>query len=229
VISLAAGFVVLVVCGAVTAFLVLRDDGRDDRPDSRQAGPVVLPAGIMATAAPDGTVTVVKGGVRGPLVDVYEDFQCPVCMEFYRVNEVTLKNLVGEGRAKVVYHPIVIFAREPLSGNSVRASAAAHCVTDRSRWLAFQDQLFTHQPPEGAAGFSFTDLISYGTAAGVTGEEFESCVRTLRYVARVRQTSQAAITSGVSGTPTVKVNGKAVPTDETLTAEGLRNAVLAAG
>jgi hypothetical protein len=31
------------------------------------------------------------------------------------------------------------------------------------------------------------------------------------------------------GTPTVKVNGTAMPTNETLTAEGLRNAIIAAG
>jgi hypothetical protein len=54
-------------------------------------------------------------------------------------------------------------------------------------------------------------------------------VRTLRYAAQVRQASRAAITGGVVGTPTVKVNGKALATNETLTAGGLRNAVVAAG
>lgn len=32
----------------------------------------------------------------------------------------------------------------------------------------------------------------------------------------------------MNGAPTVKVNGTALPADETLTAEGLRNAVVAA-
>jgi hypothetical protein len=47
----------------------------------------------------------------------------------------------------------------------------------------------------------------------------------MRYSAQVRQ----AIASGVPGTPTVKVNGTALSGDETLTAEGLRNAVTTAG
>jgi protein-disulfide isomerase len=162
-------------------------------------------------------------------VDVYEDFQCPVCKEFHRINDATLKNLAGEGRAKVVYHPIVIFSSEPLSGNSTRAAAAAHCVTDGDRWLAYQDQLFLHQPEEGSQGFSVADLLSFGKTAGETGSGFASCVRTLRYAAEVRRTSQAAISGGISGTPTVKVNGEALATDETMTAEGLRNAVVAAG
>jgi protein-disulfide isomerase len=219
-IALVGGFVVLAICVAVTAVLVRRDD--------RLGTPVALPPGVTATTAPDGSVTMVRSGVGSPLVDVYEDFQCPVCKEFHRVNDATLKNLAGQGRAKVVYHPIVIFSAEPLAGNSLRASAAAHCVDDGPGWLTFQDQLYAHQPPEGASGFSVSDLLSYGRVAGITGSTFEGCVREQKYTPQVRQESQAAIGGGVNGTPTVKVNGTALPTNETLSAEGLRNAVVAA-
>lgn len=222
VVGLIAGFVVLLVCVTVTVFLLRRDDGR--------AEPVALPAGVTVTTADDGTVTMVKSGAASKVVDVYEDFQCPVCKEFHRVNDATLKNLAGEGRAKVVYHPIVLFSEEPLAGNSTRAATAARCVTDGDRWLAFQDQLFAHQPAEGSTGFAVADLVSYGTAAGVTGSDFASCVRTQRYAAQVRQVSQVALTrGGIVGTPTVKVNGVALSTDETMTAEGLRKAVVGAG
>jgi protein-disulfide isomerase len=225
VIGLVAGFVVLVVCVAVTAFLLSRDNQIDKQIDK----PVALPTGVTADVAPDGTVTMVKRGVAGPLVDVFEDFQCPICKEFHRVNDSTLKSLAGEGKAKVVYHPIVIFGSEPLSGNSLRASAAAHCITDGDHWLAFEDQLFAHQPPEGSAGFSTADLVSYGSAAGIGDSEFAACVRSQHYAPQVKQASQAAISGGVFGTPTVKVNGRALATNETLTAEGLRNAIVAAG
>jgi protein-disulfide isomerase len=215
IVGLVAGGLVVLVCIAVTAFLVVRDDA---------GGEPVLP-GVMASAAGDGTVTMAKPGVVGPVVDVYEDFQCPICKEFHRVNDSTLKNLATEGKAKVVYHPIVIFSSEPLAGNSLRASAAAHCVPDGTRWLTFQDQLFAHQPAEGSPGFTIDDLVSYGSAAGITDSAFGSCVRSQRYASDVRRASQAAIAGGVNGTPTVKVNGKALSTNETLTADGLRNAV----
>jgi protein-disulfide isomerase len=123
----------------------------------------------------------------------------------------------------------VIFGQEPLLGNSLRAAAAARCITTGAELLAYQDQLFLHQPPEGSPRFSVADLVSYGSAAGVDGSAFTSCVRTLRYVPQVRQTSAAVIAGGIVGTPTVKVNGTAMPTNETLTAERLRNAIIAAG
>jgi protein-disulfide isomerase len=222
VVGLIAGGLVLVICVVVTAFLVIRDDRRGSRP-------VPLPGGVTATVAGDGTVTMVRPGVARPVVDVYEDFQCPVCKEFHRVNDVTLKQLAGEGRAKVVYRPIVIFQTEPLAGNSLRASAAAHCVTDGARWLSFQDQLFAHQPPEGSPGFGAADLVSYGAAAGIDDAAFVSCVRSQRYAADVRRASRTAIAGGVNGTPTVKVNGTAIDSNETLSAQGLRSAVEAAG
>jgi protein-disulfide isomerase len=221
VVGLVAGFVVLIVCVAVTAVLVSRDD--------KGGTPVAMPAGVTARAAADGTVVMARSGVTSPLVDVYEDFQCPVCKEFHRVNDATLKTLAGDGKAEVVYHPIVIFSQEPLAGNSTRASAAAHCVTDGAEWLSFQDELFLHQPPEGSSGFNADDLVSYGGAAGVGASGFASCVRNQRYAAQVRQASATAIADGIVGTPTVKVNGTALPTNETLTAEGLRSAVIAAG
>jgi protein-disulfide isomerase len=220
VIGLVAGFVVLVVCVAVTAVLVSRDKSLGK--------PAPLPSGVTAAVSSVGTVTMAEPGVTTPLVDVYEDFQCPVCKEFHRVNDVTLKNLAGEGQAKVVYHPIVIFSEEPQQGNSLRAASAAHCVTDGAHWMAFQEQVFAHQPAEGSEGFSADDLVSYGSAAGITGSAFASCVRSQRYASDVRQASKTAISGGLQGTPTVKVNGRTLGTDETLTADGLRNAVDAA-
>lgn len=220
VVGLLAGAVVLIVCVAVTAYLLARDDA--------PAGSVALPNGVTASVSPDGIVTMAKPGVTRPVVDVFEDFQCPVCREFHRVNDATLKEIAAQGKGKVVYHPIVIFSSEPLQGNSLRASAAAHCVGDGARWLSYQDQLFAHQPAEGSPGFTPEDLVSYGSAAGITDSGFTSCVRSGRYTADVRNASQAAIAGGINGTPTVKLNGTPLELNETLSATGLRAAVDAA-
>jgi protein-disulfide isomerase len=221
VVGLLAGAVVLIVCVAVTAYLLLQQDDVSGKP-------VALPDGVTADANPDGLVTMAKPGVTRPVVDVFEDFQCPVCREFHRVNDATLKEIAAQGKGKVVYHPIVIFSSEPMQGNSLRASAAAHCVRDGARWLSYQDQLFAHQPVEGSPGFAADDLVAYGSAAGVTDSGFASCVRSGRYTADVRSATQTAIAGGINGTPTVKLNGTPLELNETLSATGLRAAVDAA-
>jgi protein-disulfide isomerase len=167
-------------------------------------------------------------GSSRPLVDVCADVQCPSCNEFRKVNDSTLGTLAAQGRAKVVYHPIVIFSGELQSGNSLRASAAARCALDGTHRLRFQDQLFAHQPAEGSAGFTVTDLVSYGSAAGITEPGFASCVRGRRYASDVGRVSQAAIAGGIMGTPTVKVNGRVLGPADAMTPKGLRDAVDAA-
>jgi hypothetical protein len=117
-------------------------------------------------------VSVAKARVDRPVVEVYEDVQRPIRREFHRVNVGTLMNLAAEGRARVVYHPIVIFTTEPRSGDSLRAAAVGRCVTGGDRRPAFQDRIFDHRPPEGPAGSGPRDLVSYGRAAGMRGPRF---------------------------------------------------------
>ena len=61
------------------------------------------------TVAADGSFVMAKAGVEKPVLDVYEDFQCPACKALEETSGATIKNLAAEGKAKVVYHPITIF------------------------------------------------------------------------------------------------------------------------
>src|SRR5437868_10451928 len=67
-------------------------------------------AGLAPTVVqPDGTVVMATKGVTSPVVDIYEDFQCPACKQAEEISGATFRNLAAEGKAKVVYHPITIF------------------------------------------------------------------------------------------------------------------------
>ncbi|MCO6005662.1 DsbA family protein [Actinoallomurus purpureus] len=224
VVGLVAGGLVLVVGVAVTAFLLLRDGG------GKVAGPSALPGGVLVSL--DGgasTATVAARGVSRPVVDVYEDFQCPPCKTFHDTDDGTLRTLAAERKAVIVYHPMVIFSTEPMAGSSTRAAAAIRCATDGLHWLAYQDQLFAHQGPETSTGFTVTDLAAYGSAAGITSTGFASCVRDQEHAAEAQAASRTAVQKGVSSTPTVLVNGTKLSSSETLTPDGLRRAVEAAG
>ncbi|MEU6412404.1 thioredoxin domain-containing protein [Microbispora sp. NPDC046933] len=182
------------------------------------------------TVEKDGTVVMAKSGVTAPVVDVFEDFQCPACKQFEETSGSTLKNLAAEGKAKVVYHPITIFTQEPTKGNSLRAASAARCVTDGRQWLAFHDKLYKNQPSETVTGFTIDELIKWGKEAGVTAEDFDNCVRQQRNVAAHQQFSQQTMSAQkLTGTPTVKLNGKELDTNVAFVPSSLRDAVESAG
>jgi protein-disulfide isomerase len=177
----------------------------------------------------DGTVVMAQPGVTAPVLDVYEDYQCPACKQLEETSGSTVKNLAAEGKAKVVYHMITIFTEDPTKSNSVRAAAAARCITDGSQWLAFHDKLYQNQPPETESGFSVDDLVRWGKEAGVTAAGFDTCVRDQKNAAAHQQFSGQAMTSAnLSGTPTVMLDGQPLDTNTAFVPSALRDAVVKA-
>ncbi|MGP3918597.1 DsbA family protein [Nonomuraea sp. 10N515B] len=160
------------------------------------------------TVQPDGSVVMARAGVAAPVVDVYEDFQCPACAEAERVSGQTFKNLAAEGKAKVVYHPITIFSQEPTKSNSVRAGNAARCIADGKQWMAFHDLLFANQPAETVEGFTTDQLLRWGKEAGVSAASFEQCVTTQQHAqAQLTYSQKIGDEQKLTHTPTVKLNG----------------------
>ncbi|MEV0149602.1 MULTISPECIES: thioredoxin domain-containing protein [unclassified Nonomuraea] len=160
------------------------------------------------TVQSDGSVVMAKEGVDKPVLDVYEDFQCPACKQLEAVSGQTFKNLAAEGKVKVVYHPISIFRQEPTRGNSLRAGAAARCVADGRQWLAYHDLLYKNQPSESVTGFTTSELVSWGKEAGVTASGFEQCVTSQQHAQAQSSYSDKIIKEmKIQGTPTVKLNG----------------------
>ncbi|MFC4119619.1 DsbA family protein [Nonomuraea zeae] len=178
------------------------------------------------TLQPDGTAVMAKAGVTQPVVDIYEDFQCPACKELERVSGQTFKNLAAEGKAKVVYHPITIFSQEPTKSNSVRAGNAARCVADGKQWMAFHDLLFKNQPSETVEGFKPDELIQLGKDAGVTAPGFEQCVTSGKNAeAQLAYSKKVSDAQKLTHTPTVKLNGTEIDNSQVFSPKQLREAI----
>ncbi|MFI0482255.1 DsbA family protein [Actinomadura sp. 9N215] len=232
VVLIGGGLVLVLAVVAVVLLILQRDDGGSGG-GGGGGGDVQLKAGQIAggaeaTPLADGSLAMARPGVTTPVVDVYEDFACPHCGTFDRMHDPMLKQLAVSGRAKVVFHPMVIFSEsnQPAHGNAVRAAAALRCVGDGARWLSYQDALYSHQPASlSTQGYATADLISYAGPLGLTGDGFTSCVENQRYAESVKTVSRGYISSGVQSTPSVRVNGRAINNSDTGSADALRRAI----
>jgi protein-disulfide isomerase len=186
-----------------------------------QSGRAKVSGNITATNA-----TVANGVVFGKkaaaTVDLYEDFQCPHCMEFEQSAGAVLDSLVRSNHAQIRYHTLS-FLDAASNGNrySSRAANAALCASDVSvdKFVAYHRILFGKvggkqvQPEEGSNGRSDTDFVRYARLAGITGNDlttFSSCVSSEQHKGLVQAITDRASRDGITGTPTVKVNGKTV-------------------
>jgi protein-disulfide isomerase len=197
--------------------------------------PVVL-AGAAASAnaaAPANTTgngyVFAAGSADAPVtVDLYEDFQCPNCKALENSSGSTLAGLVSAGTVQVHYHGMAFLDTDANDDYSTRALNAAAVVASEAgpgAYQKFHDLLFAHQPPEGGSGLTDDQLVDYAGQAGATGAAVASGIRDLVYGDWVKQAEDQASKDGVTGTPTVFVDGQKL-TD--LSPAGLTAAVTAA-
>jgi protein-disulfide isomerase/uncharacterized membrane protein YphA (DoxX/SURF4 family) len=171
---------------------------------------------------------VVFGKKAAATVDVYEDFQCPHCLDFEKAVSKTMDADVRANKAQVRFHTLA-FLDSSSSGNrySSRAANAALCASDISveDFVAYHNVLYGTvkgkqvQPAEGSNGRTDGNLETYAQQIGIKSGQlstFDSCVQTEKHKALVAAITDRASTDGVNATPTIKVNGKSI--DPTLTA-----------
>lgn len=219
--------VVLIAVGGYGIAKVSKDNG-DSRALTYPAGSDKKTFGIDYTAQDAG-----GAGAAAPtpaadpvVVTLTEDFQCPVCRTFEQQNGAFLDDLVKKGEVTIDYRPISFLDRASRNKFSSRAANAALCVLDEggvTAYKKFHDTVYENQPEENTAGPEDAVLKDWAGQAGVSGAG--SCIDTAAYGPWLDKALSAAKDDGFSGTPWVRIGGKAVTT---LTPAGLQAAIDAA-
>jgi len=202
--------VVLVLFAGAVGFGIYRAQ-RGDTAD------VAIPPGATATGVPVGQ------GDAPATIDLYQDFQCPVCKAYEQQSGATIDELVTRGAARVVYHPVAFLDRASSTRYSSRSAAASGCAAEAGVFPQFNKLLYANQPPEGGDGLPAEQLVALGQQAGAS-PGFAECVSSDRYAAWTSAVTEDASCAGVNATPTVKMNGQDIENTDA----ALRQAVEAA-
>jgi protein-disulfide isomerase len=139
-------------------------------------------------------------------VELWSDFECPGCQRFAQSAERLLQQtLVADGTMRLVYRHFAFLGEE-----SVWAAAAAECAADQDRFWEYHDALFTHTAGRDKGVFTKPLLKAYAASTGLDSGAFATCVDSGRYEDSVRAETQVGRQNGVTGTPTLFVNGHRV-------------------
>ncbi|HEY8719633.1 DsbA family protein [Pengzhenrongella sp.] len=197
-----------------------------------------------ATAVTNGGIPVGKEGAAGTTsgktaagktaatVAVYYDYMCPVCGNFEKANEAPLDALVKSGDITLEYHPISILDR--LSQNtqySTRSAQAAAYVADADpkHFVAFSEALYANQPTENSTGLSNKEIEALAVKAevpkAVANKLFD---KGGKFTTWVQAATKQGTLDGVSGTPTVFINGTKTPDSLNLLVAGPLEAAIKA-
>jgi protein-disulfide isomerase len=173
--------------------------------------------GVAAKQVPSGTVgryAVPAGPASAPVkIDVYEDFMCPVCGEYEAASRGQFAKDLAQGKVQFHYHVLNFLDRSSTTQYSTRAANALAVVLDTSGASVakrFHDLLFEHQPQEGSAGLSDTQLVDFAVQAGAKRSAVEQDIKGLTFKQWVNNVNDRASKDHVTGTPTVRIGGKTV-------------------
>jgi protein-disulfide isomerase len=196
------------------------------------SGPSALPRGVTAPGAGFPAFTGVTPATGAPVLDLYEDFQCPACAVFEQRLGGTIRELAQQGKLKLNYH-IKTFLDDNLGNDSsTRAGTAAFCAADAGKFQQFHDQVFPGQPATEGAGFTKAELRGFAERAGISGpalDTWQRCADARTYDSYLESVEKKSFEDKVTGTPTLRLNGKDVPLEQVQSPEQLMALVDGAG
>jgi len=160
-----------------------------------------------------------------PTVDIWEDFQCPICARFESINGSYIESLARDTKVKVVFHPLSFIGPE-----SILAANAGGCAAEAGKYLEFHRSVYINQPAENSGAITSTWLQLLGAAAGIKSNKFINCVTKGSYYDWVKNVAADGAAKNINSTPTVKVNGKELDrATQYMDSAAFKKAITAAG
>jgi protein-disulfide isomerase len=177
-------------------------------------------AGSSSSAVPVGVTGGEGGGIvanaatvksNAPTLDVYEDFQCPICGQLEKVLGPTIASMGQDGDVKLVFHTLSFLDANLKNDSSSRSANAAACAADAGKFLEYHAAVFAGQPTQEGAGYTDAQLTGFATKSGITGvalTTWQKCTSSGQHDKYVADVQTAAEKAGVNSTPTVQLNGQ---------------------
>ena len=189
---------VLVVLAVVATVVVLIARQRDAATTTEGA----TPPGVSADDG--GYVLPGTPAAGAPTLDIWLDYQCPVCKQFEDVSGAVYPQLAADGKAKVVVHTLSFLDDNLGNDASERAAEGAAAAAAQGRFLEYTQQVYAHQPEQEGTGYTDDELQQFAQDAGVADlTAWRAALDDHTYVGFVRRVQAAMDGQGVTGTPTV--------------------------
>lgn len=165
---------------------------------------------IIAAGGPPAPAALIHGRSVGDpaapvTIEVWSDFQCPVCDRLATQIEPLLRTtFIPDGTVRLVYRDFAFLGRE--STDAAIAARAAEGLNG-SFW-AYHDLLFANQGArENGGAFSRDRLADIAVAAGLDRAAFSAAMDDPEYTSAVIAETAQGNSLGIQSTPTLLING----------------------
>ena len=217
--------IALVLVAAIAVFIAF---GRKKTNASNSAF-VATPAQVsvaastpLPQASPTATIPIEKPNVKvsSPVVlEEYGDYQCPPCGLLYPV----LKDVEKEygKQLQIVFHH---FPLTKIHKNAMNAARAAEAARNQGKFWEMHDRLYRNQNTWKDLDDPRPTFVQYATELGLNADRFTQDLDSPEVEQRITSDMQKGTSAGVTGTPTVFIEGQMLLYEKT-TPDGLRQGI----
>lgn len=220
--------IIVVVLVAVIAIfsITLRkgNGGNEAKPDlvnTNQTAPVVSNTPVPNQATPDPAgLTKPKVKVSSPVVvEEYGDYQCPPCGLLYP----ELKQVEKEygNQVQIVFHN---FPLTRIHKNAMAAARAAEAARNQNKWAEMHDRLYRNQKEWADLDDPRPVFLAYARQLDLKEDQFKQDMESNQIDQRIGVDVQRGTSAGVTGTPTIFIDGLMLRAEAT-SREGLRRGI----
>ncbi len=190
------GGVVVVVAAVIVALVLLN---QSSSPTS-----VATPKNLTPTGDTNGRT--VGSSSASVTLDLWADFQCPVCKQFTDTVEPNIvSNYISTGKVRLVFHDFAFIGTE-----STHAAVGGLCAADAGEFWPYHDYVYANQGAENTGALSDAKLKAIAQAVGIDASTFSTCLGSSDKLQTVQDEATQAQSQGITGTPTLYVNGAKV-------------------
>ena len=170
---------------------------------------------------------VAMGDPNAPVViDVFEDFQCPACKLYSEeVEKRIVETYVANAQVNYVFHHFPFIDRGSDTEESHQAANASMCAMEQGDFWNYHDILFANWNGENVGSFADENLIAFAETLDLDMDLFSACFEENRYENEIQADYNLGLEMGVSGTPSVFVNGQHISPTHIPTFEDIQQAV----
>ncbi|RIJ52210.1 hypothetical protein DZG00_05850 [Clavibacter lycopersici] len=205
--SVAGGLVIVIAAIAGGVYLLGQSQA------ASAAGPVqdttaALSTGDQVRIATEPTGVSVGAADAPVTMDVFEDYSCPHCAQYEAETGPLLDRIAATGQVRIVYHPIQIVTKY---GQVAGSAAACVLAEEPDRWPAVHSALFDNHSTI-TDSWTHADFVTWLTTEGVSSDAARTCVAEGKYSSWITGNTSDATAAGVTGTPTLRIQGDIVTT-----------------
>ena len=201
----------VIAAALVVAVVVAIVIGNNSKSGSSTASGNAVPVGVVGGTGGGILVNPATNKSNAPTLDVYADFQCPVCARFEKQFGPALTAMAKAGEIKYVVHMMSFLDTNLGNDSSARATNAAACAADAGKFPEYHSAVFAAQPANEGDGYTDARLTEIANSAGITGASlttWQKCTSSGQHAQYVTDVATTSGKAGVTGTPTVKLNGQ---------------------